>query len=155
MAVGLVPGAQSQTFRFLTNLLLGEVTDRQEKSAQDGFGEIAQDITLIFLGVGATAEEGSSLHLQNLCVVPRRHRVEAESLRALEEQVELDVPIAFDTGIRSETRGVISHERFHYELIEFVGVIKNVMIDTEHLGHPARVVNVGYRATARIRGPTP
>ena len=79
---------------------------------------------------------------EDLGVVPGRHRVKAQSPGAIEEHVELDVPIAFDARIGRRTLDVALHERLDHVAIELLGVIKDVMVDTKNLGDASRVVHV-------------
>ena len=39
--------------------------------------------------------------------------------------------------------------------LELLGVVEDVVIDAEHLGDATRVVDVGHRATARVRDAAP
>jgi hypothetical protein len=65
------------------------------------------------------------------------------------------VPIALDAGIGRRSFGVCAHERLDHVSVELLGVVKDMVIDAEHLGDPSRVVNVGDRATTGIRHAAP
>src|ERR1019366_3394393 len=84
-----------------------------------------------------------------------RHGVKAQTLRALEEQVELDMTVALDARVGRASRRVTGDEGRHDVTFELLGVVEDVMVDPEHLGDTARVVDVGDRTTARVRDATP
>jgi hypothetical protein len=90
-----------------------------------------------------------------LGVVSGRHGVETQTLGTLEEQIELDVSIALDAWVGRLARDVSGDEGRHDVALEFLGVVENVVVDTECLGDATRVVDVGDRAAPRVRNPTP
>src|SRR5580692_12350869 len=81
--------------------------------------------------------------------------VEAETMRAFEQQVEFNVSVALDARIGRATGGVGLDEGRDDVALELLGVVEDVVIDAEHLGDAACVVHVRDRATARVRYPTP
>ena len=131
------------------------MTNGQKQLGQLVRGEIAQHVGLVLGRVGPTDEFGAAGPLANLGVVARRNGVKAQSLGPLKEDVELDVAVALDAGVRTLPRGVAGDEGGDHVAIKLFGVVKDVVIDVEHLGHPSSVVDVRDRAAARVRGPAP
>ena len=58
-------------------------------------------------------------------------------------------------GFGDWPRGVAGDEGRHHVALELLGVVEDVVIDAEHLGDAARVVDVGDRAAARVRHAAP
>jgi hypothetical protein len=82
--------------------------------------------------------------LEHLGVMPGGHRVETKSRRTFEQEVELDVSIAFNAGIGRTPRGVARHEGRHHVSFELFGVVKDVVVDAEHLRDTSSVVDVRH-----------
>jgi hypothetical protein len=119
------------------------------------FGEIAQNITLVFLLVCPSHEFVSCAAREDLGVMARRYGIKAETPSPLKQQVKLDVPIALDAWIRRRSFNVGAHEWLDHVVVELLGVVKDVVIDAENLGDASCVVNVGDRTAARIRDAAP
>jgi hypothetical protein len=139
----------------LTNVALLHRANRQQEGRKLRLGQIAQDVTLVLLVVRATNEEVFAATFDDLGVVAGRHPVKTQPSRSIEEQVELDVAIALNTGIRGLALGVGRHERCDDVTFELVGVIEDVMINVEHLGNASRIIDVRDGATARVRHSAP
>jgi hypothetical protein len=92
---------------------------------------------------------------EDLGVVPGRHRVEAEATRSFEEEVELDVSIAFDARIGRATREVPLDEGSNDVALELLGIVEDVVVNAERLGDAARVLDVSDRAATRVRDAAP
>ena len=58
-------------------------------------------------------------------------------------------------GLGDRPASVALDEGRHHVALELLGVVEDVVVDAEDLGHPARVVDVGDRAAARVRDPAP
>lgn len=89
-----------------------------------------------------------AVSLFDLGVMAGGDGVKTQSMRALEEQVELDVSIALDARIRRLPGHVGRHEGSHDVVVELLGVVEHVMVDAEHLGHASRVIHVGDRTAS-------
>ena len=81
-------------------------------------------------------------------VMPCRHGVEAKSNSPVEESAELQMPIAFDTGIRGSPEGMCLGIGHDDALLELLGEIEDVMVDPETSRHTPRVVNIADRAAS-------
>ena len=86
--------------------------------------------------------------LDDLGVMSGRDSVKAETCRSLEQEVELDVPVALDAGIGRLAGKVTLDEGRDHVTFELFGVVEDVVIDAERLGHSSRVVDVSDRAAA-------
>ena len=100
LAIRLVPRAKSETLGLNADVGLFEVANGQEQHGQLLFSQIPQDVTLVLLVIRAAHQEVAAVTTFDLRVMPGRHGVESQASRAIEEQVELDVSIALDAGIR-------------------------------------------------------
>jgi hypothetical protein len=137
------------------HLALFHGSDRQQQGSELLLTQVTEHVALVFLFVGPSGELVHAIVLEDLGVMSSRHCVKSQAAGAIKEHVELDVPIALDARIRRRAFDVGSHERFDHVSVELVGVVKDVMIDAERLGDSSRVVDVGDRATPRIRHPAP
>jgi hypothetical protein len=155
LAVGFVPSAKSESFSVSTNFALVHTANGQHQERQLVLAQIPEDITLILLVVSTAREKMLSPACHDLRVVTSGDRVEAETDSSLEEQVELNMAIALDARIRRLARRVASYEGLDDVALELRGVIEHVMVNAEHLGDSARVVDVGDRTATRVRHPAP
>jgi len=137
------------------HLALGHGTDRQQQRRQLRLGQVPEHVALILLVVGPAHQEVGAVARTNLRVMTGRDGVETEPPGAFEEQVELDVAIALDTGVRRLSRGVSVNEGRDDVAFELLGVVEHVVIDAKYLGHATRVVDVGDRTAARVRHAAP
>ncbi len=87
--------------------------------------------------------------------MPRRHRVKAQSLGAIEEQVELDVTVALDAGIGRLSLEMTLDEGSDHVALELFGVVKDVVVNAQDLRHSTRVVDISDRTAARVRRAAP
>ncbi len=117
--------------------------------------EVAQDVALILLVIGTANEKVLSVPGENLGVMTRRDRVKTEASRALKQQIELDVSIALDARVGRVSRRVPRNKRRHYVSLKLLGVVKDVVINAEHLSDATGIVNVRDGATARVRHAAP
>jgi len=106
--------------------------------------EVAQDVALVFLVIGAANEKVLTVTGEHLRVMARRDGVKTEARSSLEQQIELDVSIAFNARIRRLPRRVSRDKGRHHVALELLGVVKDVVVDAEHLGDAARVVDVDH-----------
>ena len=90
-----------------------------------------------------------------LRVVASGDGVEPQTLRPFKEQVELDDAIAFNTGIGCQPSGVISDKGFDHGGLKLLGVVKDVVVDSEHMCHAPSVIDIRDRTTSRIAWATP
>ena len=88
-------------------------------------------------------------------VVTRRDGVEIEGGRPLQKAIELQVPVALDTGVRRASRGVVGHIGTYDVALEGLAEVEHVMGYAQLLSHPAGVVNVRDRAAAGVGGTAP
>ncbi len=150
LTVGFVPGSQSDPFGVNAHVIFLHRTNRKQQHRQVLLIEIPEHVTLILLVVDTANEFEYSIAFENLGVMARCHGVESEALGPLKEKIEFYVSVAFDARIRGRSLRVTLNERFDDVPVEFLGVVKDVMIDPEHLSHPSSVVNVSDRTASRI-----
>ena len=104
--------------------------------------EVPEDVTLVLQVVVAATEEVLTVASDHLGVVARGDRVEAEAFGSFEEQVKFDMSIALDARIGRPSGGVPVDEGGDDSTFELLGVVKDVMVDAERLGHASRVIDV-------------
>ena len=119
------------------------------------FVKVAQDVALVLLVIGPTNEKMLTVTVEDLRVMTHRDRVEAQADSSLEQEIELDVSIALNARIRRLPRRVSRDKGRHHVALELLGVVKDVMINSEHLGDATSIVHVGDRAAARVRHAAP
>jgi hypothetical protein len=68
----------------------------------------------------------------------------------LDEPVELEVPVALDARVGRATLGVAGHVGVDHVGLEFGNEVEDVVDQTELVGNPSGIVDVGHRAAARV-----
>jgi hypothetical protein len=79
-----------------------------------------------------------------------RHGGEPEGLGPGQEAVELEVTIAFDAWVGREPECVGIDVGLHHVGVEVLAEVEHVVLDTQLVGHPTGVVDVGNRAATGV-----
>jgi hypothetical protein len=145
LAVGLIPGAKAEPFGVRADIAFGEVANGQQQHGELIFAQIAKHVTLVLLIIGPANEKVLAGSRDDLGVVTRRYGVKAEAHGPLEQQVELDVTVALNAGIGRLAGEVTFDKRRDNVALELFGVVEDVMVDPEGLGHSSRIFDVGDR----------
>jgi hypothetical protein len=69
--------------------------------------------------------------------------VKSQSLGPFKEDIEFDVAVALNARVRAVPGGVTSNKWVDDVTIELFGVVKDVVVNVEHLGHSSGVINIG------------
>src|SRR4029079_18237172 len=126
--VRLGGGAQAESSGAIANLGLGEMTDREQRSAQLALREHVDDVALILRRIGTAMYEVPISDDVDSGVMARGDRIEPQEVGALAEAMELQVPVAFDARIRRQAVAMRSHVRIDDMGVEVVGEVEHEVI---------------------------
>ena len=155
LAVRLGRGAEAQSGRFAPHLLLGEVADRKGAAGQLVLAQHGEHVRLVLQRVGPPTELEPAGCGRPAGVVTGGHGVEPEGHGPVEEPIEFEVAVALDAGVGGAAFGVARYIRRHHPRLEVVGEVEDVMDQSQLIGDPAGIVDVGNRAAPRVRAPAP
>jgi len=155
LAIWFVSSAQSERSRPLPNLGFGHRPHRKHRARQTFLIQHVNHITLILGSVSTALESPLSTTMGNLGVVTRSNCVESEHYCSFVETVELDVAIAFDTGIGCYSLRMILNIRIDHGAVKIIAEVENQMIDAQLLCNPASVVDITHTAATGIAFTTP
>ena len=80
---------------------------------------------------------------------------EAEGACPVSETGELDVAVALDAWVRSPAQRMVGHVRIDDIAVEIVTEVEHVVLDSQSIRYPSSIIDVGHRAAAGVRLPTP
>ena len=104
-----------------------------------------QDVTLIFGKVSAAGQARSAVgRSHNLCMVTSRNEIKAQRLGSGHQTIKLEVPIALDARVRSDSASVIGNIRFDNVAIKVLGEVEHQMIDLELLCYSSSVIDIAH-----------
>ena len=104
-----------------------------------------QDITLIFGKVRAASQTRSAIGGSHyLRMVASRHDIEAQCLGSSHQTIKLEVSVAFDAWVRSDSASVIGNIRFDNVAIKVLGEVEHQMIDLELLCYSSSVIDIAH-----------
>ena len=145
VGIRLGRGGETVAGRLLADLGLFGVADREETAIQLVAREHAEDVGLVFLGVGGSAEV--ALVVDN-CVMPGGDSIEAQGHRAVQQRRELDLLVAAQARVGGLAVFVGPHEVVDDFCLEAVGEVPHVKRDAQVVAHSARVGGVFQRTAA-------
>jgi len=145
LAIGLACRTQTKFSCTLSHIVFGHSTNWEHHVFQLRSLQHVQDVTLIFGKVRTASQTRSAIgRSHNLRVMTGSDNVETQCLGPGHKPIKLEVPVAFDARVGSNSSGMISDIGFDNVAIKVLGEVEHQMIDLELLCHSASVINVAY-----------
>ena len=135
--------------------MLGERPDREQRAGQVVLTEHVHDVALVLVAVGAPLQRVPVAAPPDACVVTGGDGVETELRRPFGEAGELDLAVALDARVRRRSRTMGRHVWRDDVGVEVLREVEHEVFDTEGVGGPAGVVDIGNAATARVAVASP
>ena len=132
------------------DVVLGQRTDREQRAGEIVLAEHVHDVALVLLAVGAAFEGVAVSAAPDAGVMAGGDGVEAELRRPLGEAGELDPAVALDARVRRRPRAMGRNVRGDDMGVEVLGEVEHEMLDTEGVGRPPGVVDVGDAAAPGV-----
>ena len=136
---------------------LGQLADREERAGQLVLAEHGQHVGLVLRRVRAPAqpEAPGSPSRTRRAWWPVATASKPSVAAAIEQPVELEMPVALDARVGRPPVGVAAHVGVDHVPLELGREVEDVVDDPELVGNPAGVLDVGDRAAPRVGRPAP
>ena len=151
LAVGLGCGTQPAGAGLSAHLILGGIAEGKQQPRQLGLREHVQHVALILGGIGTAPDRSRPVDVRHdASVMTGSDELDTEHRRALQQAIELEMAIAFDTRVRRTALRMCIDIGGHDVTLEVVREVEHVMVNTELLRYTTRVVDIGHRTAPGI-----
>jgi hypothetical protein len=127
-------------------LIFGEVCSSRQSFLP---GQASASLSSAFLS-SACLPRACLRHGDETRVVASGHGVEAQHVGPTKQHIELQMPIAFDAGVRRHATSVGVQVRTDHMLVELVTEVEHVVVNVERVRDAASVIDIGNRTASRI-----